>query len=32
VFTKEDFIVFREEAGIFAAEVKRYLVGGQFLN
>ena len=32
MFTKEDFVAFKEEAGIFAASVKSYLVGGQFLN
>lgn len=29
MFAKEDFVAFKEEAEIFAAEVKSYLVGGQ---
>ena len=29
MFTKEDFVTFKEEAEIFAAAVKSYLVGGQ---
>jgi uncharacterized protein (UPF0332 family) len=32
MFTKEDFVAFKEEAEILAASVKNYLVAGQFLN
>ena len=32
MFTKEDFVVFKEEAEVFAASAKSYLVGGQFLT
>jgi len=32
MFTKEDFVAFKEEAEIFAASIKSYLVGGKFFN
>ena len=32
MFTKEDFVAFKGEAEIFAASVKSYLIGGQFLS
>jgi hypothetical protein len=32
MFVNEDFVAFKEEAEIFAASAKSYLLGGQFLN
>jgi uncharacterized protein (UPF0332 family) len=31
MFAKEDFVVFKEEAEVFAASVKNYLFRGQFI-
>jgi hypothetical protein len=32
MFAKEDFVAFREEAEIFAASAKSFLLGEKFLN